>query len=46
MYFMKIRFWEGDRWGKWRECKSRKNPSDLYGNRKYQVKILHENGDK
>jgi hypothetical protein len=43
---MKIRFWEGDRWGKWRECKSRKNPGDLYGNRKYQVKILHENGDK
>ena len=43
---MKIRFWEGSGWGSWRECKSRKNPNELYGNRKYQVKILHKNEDK
>jgi hypothetical protein len=43
---MKIRFWQGNGWGAWKVMKSRKNPEDLYGNQKYQVKILHKNEDK
>ena len=43
---MKVRFWEGNGWGSWKELKSRQNPDKLYSNRKYQVKILHKNEDK
>lgn len=45
MYFIKVRYWDGEGWGAWHFMKTLSSPKK-FSNKKCQVKILHSNKDK